>query len=611
MANDGINEALLADRFIMLSPRRSILYLICVGALLLLLTQFNIFHVPRGYSNSNAPELEPEIYRLPVTQSNGSFSWSNFAEHYPVVRYEPLPSPSSKKLPSVQHAFRPESAAVADERKQRQSTVKKALQRSWTAYHDHAWLEDELAPISGNGKSAFGGWAATLVDTLDTLYIMDLKFEFEEAIEAALQINFSETSADIINVFETTIRYLGGFLAAYDLSGDKRLLDKSLELAQMLYAAFDTPNRMPITRWHFHRAVAGDAQSADESVLAAEIGSLTLEFTRLAQITHDPKWYDAVARIITVFDEQQQSTNLPGMWPLVVNAREQKFNTGSTFTLGAMSDSLYEYFPKMYALLGGSDMYARLYTNSMDTAIKHALFRPMLPDEADVLMAGPVQADEPGNAEVEPQGQHLVCFAGAMLALGGRLLGNDTHVSIGRKLTDGCVWTYENSELGIMPETFNMLPCERMDRCAWDQFRWHRDILLWHGDDTGNDTTVDDIIRDKRLRHGFSAISDRRYLLRPEAVESVFVLYRITGDTRLQDKAWMMFNNIYKYTETDYANAALEDMTDPEAPQADDMESFWTAETLKYFYLVFSEPSLMSLDEYVFNTEAHPFKRPS
>jgi mannosyl-oligosaccharide alpha-1,2-mannosidase len=34
------------------------------------------------------------------------------------------------------------------------------------------------------------------------------------------------------------------------------------------------------------------------------------------------------------------------------------------------------------------------------------------------------------------------------------------------------------------------------------------------------------------------------------------------------------------------------------------------AETLKYFYLVFSEPHVVSLDEWVFNTEAHPFRIP-
>lgn len=40
------------------------------------------------------------------------------------------------------------------------------------------------------------------------------------------------------------------------------------------------------------------------------------------------------------------------------------------------------------------------------------------------------------------------------------------------------------------------------------------------------------------------------------------------------------------------------------------MKTFWLAESLKYWYLIFSETDDISLDEYVFNTEAHPFKRP-
>lgn len=40
-------------------------------------------------------------------------------------------------------------------------------------------------------------------------------------------------------------------------------------------------------------------------------------------------------------------------------------------------------------------------------------------------------------------------------------------------------------------------------------------------------------------------------------------------------------------------------------------KSFWLSETLKYFYLIFSPPDLISLDEFVLNTEAHPFRRPT
>lgn len=97
---------------------------------------------------------------------------------------------------------------------------------------------------------------------------------------------------------------------------------------------------------------------------------------------------------------------------------------------------------------------------------------------------------------------------------------------------------------------------------------------------------------------------------RPEAIESAFILYRLTGDRRLQDRAWKMFESIVSRTQTDIAHAALGDsVSDP--PRKDDrMESFWMAETLKYFFLIFSEPDVVSLDEFVLNTEAHPLRRP-
>jgi mannosyl-oligosaccharide alpha-1,2-mannosidase len=374
----------------------------------------------------------------------------------------------------------------------------------------------------------------------------------------------------------------------------------------MLYVAFDTPDRMPITRWKLQLAAAGEEQIAEEGVLVAELGSLALEFTRLSQITRDPQWYDATQRIMKAFAEQQNQTNVPGMWPLVVNPRDLDLASGTVFTLDAMSDSLDEYLPKMIALLGGSDMYESMYRDAMSAAIEHTLYRPMLPDVPDVLVAGSAHADAKDEARLESQGQHLVCFAGGMLALGGRLMQDPTHVSLGRKVTEGCTWAYQHCPLGIMPETFTMLPCDKLT-CAWSESDWHAGVVSRAGD---GGTDAAGIIEARRLPTGFTSMDDRRYIFRPEAIESVFILYRITGDQELQEVAWKMWQSIDKHTKTDIANAAIMDMSDPNAPKSDSMESFWTAETLKYFYLIFSDPSLISLDDYVFNTEAHPFKRP-
>ena len=121
----------------------------------------------------------------------------------------------------------------------------------------YAWLRDEVLPVKGGYKDTFGGWAATLVDALDTLWIMGLKEDFELAVDAVREIDFTTTDAGSINVFETTIRYLGGFLAAYDISGGRYplLLTKAVEVGDFLMGSFDTPNRMPITRWDWGASV--------------------------------------------------------------------------------------------------------------------------------------------------------------------------------------------------------------------------------------------------------------------------------------------------------------------------------------------------------------------
>ncbi|KAF2466488.1 seven-hairpin glycosidase [Lindgomyces ingoldianus] len=540
----------------------------------------------------------------------GSYKWAKIPLKHPVTSMIPLPTGSPLPLPKIQFDFGTEDKTAKNIREKRLTEVKKAFERCWRSYRERAWMQDELEPITGGSKNPFGGWAATLIDALDTLWIMDLQEEFHSAMKDVAAIDFGRTDSERVNVFETNIRHLGGLLAAYELSGEKILLQKAKEVGEMLYHAFDTPNRMPITRWDFHKAGAGKAQVADETVLVAEIGSLTMEFSRLSQLTNDPKWYDAISRIMEVFEKQQGKTRLPGMWPIVVNARKPDFTQDTGFTLAAMADSLYEYLPKTYALLGGlNPLYKKLYQGSMKTAIRHTLYRPMTPENADILMSGFVRA-EGSEANLYPEMQHLVCFAGGMFALGGKIFENEEHVAIGRKLADGCVWAYKALPFGIMPEVSHLYACPNTTECDWDEQIWKDEVA--RRADLGTEKDPLQNIANLRLPKGFTAINDRRYILRPEAIESVFILYRITGQQQWQAAAWDMFTAIQQNTQTDLANAALIDVSvsDSSPPKMDSMESFWMAETLKYFYLIFSEPNVISLDDYVFNTEAHPLKIP-
>lgn len=72
-----------------------------------------------------------------------------------------------------------------------------------------------------------------------------------------------------------------------------------------------------------------------------------------------------------------------------------------------------------------------------------------------------------------------------------------------------------------------------------------------------------------------------------------------------------MFEAVNEHTAALYGNSAIDDVTRTSPTLEDSMESFWLAETLKYFYLLFAEESVVSLDEWVLNTEAHPFRRPT
>lgn len=484
----------------------------------------------------------------------------------------------------MQHASGAAPSSAGDDNVSRQQAVKSVFERCWKSYRDRAWTKDELAPISGGSRSTFGGWGATLVDSLDTLWIMGMKDEFAEAVDAAIQIDFGPNDLGEINMFEIIIRYLGGFLGAYDVSGcrDSRLLFKAMEVADMAYASFDTPNRMFVSRWSPQKAADGEEQLPYESVLLAEAASASVEFTRLSQITGDMRYFDAITRVTDLLDQQQGQTRLPGMWPISVDLRNENLTFDGFFGLGAMADSAYEYLPKMYQLLNGvgskATQYRKMYDYAMATATTYTMFRPMVEDKADILIASANVEGDKSN-----KGQHLVCFAGGMLALGGQLFGNSTHLDIGRKVTDGCAWTYKHAPNGIMPEVFSMTPCPTWEACEYEP---------------------------QSGPHPFSDIGDSRYILRPEAIESIFYMYRITGERKYQDIAWEMFQAINASTRTDLANAALSDVMKSPPEKYDSMESFWLAETLKYFYLIFSDPQTISLDDFVFNTEAHPFRIP-
>lgn len=208
------------------------------------------------------------LSQLPIQQGEGrlempadpvstiaAIHWTSMPEHFPVPSGSTiqLPEGTPKPIPRIQHAFGREDDKKKAERLVRLDTVKAAIAHAWAGYREKAWMKDEVSPVSGKSRDPFCGWGATLVDSLDTLWIVGLKKEFEEAVEAVRHIDFTTSKRGDIPVFETVIRYLGGLLAAYDVSEGKYriLLDKAVELGDVLMGAFDTPNRMPIVYYNW------------------------------------------------------------------------------------------------------------------------------------------------------------------------------------------------------------------------------------------------------------------------------------------------------------------------------------------------------------------------
>jgi mannosyl-oligosaccharide alpha-1,2-mannosidase len=358
----------------------------------------------------------------------------------------------------------------------------------------------------------------------------------------------------------------------------------------------------------------GDRQVAPNLVNIAEFGSLSIEFTRLSQLTGDTKYYDAVQRISNLLEETQNNTRLPGMWPVIVDTQTPNFNIDNWFQLGGMADSLYEYLPKQYLMLGGLlEQPKFLYINFINVARELLFFRPLNPENLDILISGDIRINADGP-QFTPTGQHLGCFLGGMVGIASRVFGRSDDLNIAKKLTNGCVWAYDSQVTGIAPEIFDVASCQSDDPCTWSEEKWYQSIMDRSGFDSRGgksyEQTVKTIIAERRIAPGFIKIEERKYILRPEAIESVFIMYRLTGDQEWQDKAWRMFEAIEKVTRTNIASSAISDVTSETPKKMDSMESFWLAETLKYFYLIFSDTDLVSLDDYVFNTEAHPLKRP-
>ncbi|KAF9208395.1 hypothetical protein BGZ59_010666 [Podila verticillata] len=479
--------------------------------------------------------------------------------------------------------------AIWEERKEK---VKEAFQNSWVAYKRDAWGKDEYHPISQKGSNMLQngeGFGFTIVDSLDTMLLMGLEDEFQEArLWVRDHLNFDQEAE--VNLFETTIRVLGGLLAAYDQSGqDKVFLKKAVDLADRLMGAFDTKSGIPYASVHLgkSRGVPGHVGGLSST---SEVSTLQLEFKYLSFLTGDDKYWKVAENVMF---KMREMDDLDGLVPIYISPTLGEYH-GGEIRLGSRGDSYYEYLIKQYLQTGKKEsVYKKMYDRTIAGVKKHLLSRTV---PRNLLFVGEISRHSPKI--LSPKMDHLVCFLGGTMALAsteGHALDptafpranfsklQEEDFKMGEELTESCYEMYRQTETGLAPEIVYWVD-------KLEQVEHKNEPEYFAGSD---------FIINNRDGHNW---------LRPETVESLFYLWRLTKDEMYREWGWKIFEAIEKYSKVSTGGySSIHDIRRKGHIEfSDKMETFFLAETLKYLYLLFGPEEVLPLDQYVFNTEAHP-----
>ncbi|KAK3427885.1 hypothetical protein EUGRSUZ_F04021 [Eucalyptus grandis] len=443
---------------------------------------------------------------------------------------------------------------IDDERREK---VKEAMLHAWSSYEKYAWGNDELQPQTRQGVNSFGGLGATLVDSLDTLYIMGLKEEFQRAREwVANTLDFDKDYE--ASVFETTIRVVGGLLSAYDLSEDKVFLEKARDIADRLLPAWNTPSGIPYNVINLARGNAHNPGWTGGNSILADSGTEQVEFIALSQRTGDPKYQQKAENVIAALNRTFPDD---GLLPIYINPHSGA-SSYSAITFGAMGDSFYEYLLKVW-IQGNKTAAVRPYREMWERSMKGflTLIRRTTPSSFTYIC-------EKNGHSLTDKMDELACFAPGMLAMGSFGYGPEESQKFLSLAEEVLAWTCYNF--------YQSTPT----KLAGENYFFH----------SGQDMSV----------------GTSWNILRPETVESLFYLWRLTGNKTYKEWGWNIFQAFEKNSRVESGYVGLKDVNS--GVKDNMMQSFFLAETLKYLYLLFSPSSVISLDEWVFNTEAHPIR---
>ncbi|XP_042295187.1 mannosyl-oligosaccharide 1,2-alpha-mannosidase IC [Sceloporus undulatus] len=467
----------------------------------------------------------------------------------------------SLRHPPLGSSLRGRGATQDPESLARRLKVKEMMKFAWDNYKQYALGKNELRPLTKNGHigNMFGGLrGATVVDALDTLYVMELQEEFQEAkdwVEKSFDLNVNGEAS----LFEVNIRYVGGLLAAYYLTGEEVFKSKALELGEKLLPAFSTPTGIPRgvinlgsgMSWSWGWASAG-------SSILAEFGSLHLEFLHLSALSGNPVYTEKVMNIRKVLNRIEKPQ---GLYPNFLSPVTGNW-VQHHVSIGGLGDSFYEYLIKSWLMSDKRDVEAKtMYDNALEAIEKHLVKKSS---------GGLTYIAEWRGGILDHKMGHLACFSGGMIALGAQHAAEEQkqrHMELAAEITNTCHESYARSETKLGPEAFRF--------------------------DSGAEAMA-------------TRLSDRYYILRPEVVESYLYLWRLTHDPKYRQWGWEAVQALEKNCRVEAGFSGIRDVY-ATTPSHDNMQqSFFLAETLKYLYLLFCEDDVLSLEDWVFNTEAHP-----
>ncbi|NWS11144.1 MA1C1 mannosidase, partial [Pachyramphus minor] len=445
---------------------------------------------------------------------------------------------------------------------------------AWDNYKQYALGKNELRPLTKNGHigNMFGGLrGATVIDALDTLYIMELEEEFQEAkkwVEKSFDLNVNGEAS----LFEVNIRYIGGLLATYYLTGEEVFKSKALELGEKLLPAFNTPTGIPrgvinlgrqdTLKAPFFSPCSGMSwswgwASAGSSILA-EFGTLHLEFLHLSELSGNPVFAEKASASHLVLNRVEKPQ---GLYPNFLSPVTGNW-VQHHVSIGGLGDSFYEYLIKSWLMSDKKDLEAKkMYDDALEAIEKHLVKKSA---------GGLTYIAEWRGGILDHKMGHLACFSGGMIALGAEDAGEERrqrHMDLAAEITNTCHESYARSDTKLGPEAFRF--------------------------DAGSEAMA-------------TRLSERYYILRPEVVESYMYLWRLTHDPKYRQWGWEVVKALEKHCRVEAGFSGIRDVYTT-TPTHDNMQqSFFLAETLKYLYLLFCEDDVLSLDDWVFNTEAHP-----